>query len=212
MIAVARALRQWWTSKEPRVVLPLVCEQEDVMDGVIKVSVDIPVPRVVDELLDIPVSTVNEITNIPMLKVMDEVVNECVPERAVIHITDIPVLQMIDEVAKQRVPERRMEQDVYIHVSKTVGSTVVPRERGPERAAEQLVDVPALHVVVEALKVVRFVPQVEEQTLEVGTRSEEIADVFRCIAETRRQRTAMGIPQHPTLDNLEGRLHAVSCF
>ena len=48
---------------EPRVVLPLVCEQEDVMDGVIKVSVGIPVPRVMDELLDIPVSTVNEITN-----------------------------------------------------------------------------------------------------------------------------------------------------
>ena len=52
-------------------------------------------------------------------------------------------------------------------------STAIPRERGPERAAEQLVDVPAPHVVEEALKVVRFVPQVEEQTLEVGTRSED---------------------------------------
>ena len=150
---------------EPRVVLPLVCEQEDVMDGAIKVSADIPVPRVMDELLDTPVSTMNEITNIPVLKVLDEVVNECVPERSVIHITDIPVLHMIDEVDKQRVPERRMEQDVNIHVSKTVGSTAIPRERGPERAAEQLFEVPASHVAEKALKVVRFAPQVEERTL-----------------------------------------------
>ena len=101
---------------EPRVVLPLVCEQEDVMDGAIKVSADIPVPRVMDELLDTPVSTMNEITNIPVLK------------------------------------------DVNIHVTKTVGSTAIPRERGPERAAEQLFEVPAPHVVEKALKVVRFAP------------------------------------------------------
>ena len=106
----------------------------------------------------------NEITNI-LLKVLDKVVNECVPERSVIHITDIPVLPMIDEVDKQRVPELRMEQDVNIHVSKTVGSTAIPRERGPERAAEQLFDVPAPHVVEKSLKVVRFARQVEERTL-----------------------------------------------
>ena len=119
----------------------------------------------------------------------------------VIHITDMPMLQMMDEVAKHLVPERRMEQDVDMHVSKTVESTVIPRERGP-----------APHVVEEALKVVRFVLQVEERTLEVGTRSEEIADVFRCISEDRRKCTAMGIPQHPALDILESRLAAVSCL
>ena len=45
----------------------------------------------------------NEFTHSAVLKVMDEVVNECVPERAVIHIIDIHVLQMMDEVAKQHV-------------------------------------------------------------------------------------------------------------
>ena len=45
----------------------------------------------------------NEFTNNPVLKVIDEVVNECVPERAVTHIIDVPVLQMMDEVAKQHV-------------------------------------------------------------------------------------------------------------
>ena len=95
---------------------------------------------------------------------------------------------------------------------KKVESTVIPRERAPERAAEQLVDVPAPHVVEEALRVVRFVPRVEERTLKVGNRSEEIVDVFRGIAEARRQCIAMGIPQYPLLDMLESRLTAVSCF
>ena len=53
-------------------------------------SVDIPVPRVMDDLFNTPVSTVNEFTNNPVLKEKDEVVNESVPERAVIHVTDIP--------------------------------------------------------------------------------------------------------------------------
>ena len=112
----------------------------------------------------------------------------------------------MDEVAKQRVPERRMEQDVDHSCVENGG------EYGPERAAEQLVDVPASQLIEKALKVVRFVPRVEERTLEVGTRSEEIADVFRGIAEARRRCTAMVIPQHPMLDILESRLTAVSCL
>ena len=35
-------------------------------------------------------------TNNPVLKVMDEVVNECVPERAVVHVTDTPVLECVE--------------------------------------------------------------------------------------------------------------------